>query len=130
MSLAIHLQAFRNKDFDKFARSIVWDIFEPKAGWTREGWDLTYDGQYGGTLYLNDDELIGGFGIQRPSSHAIRDLYAVARTVPSAINLDAAFFVADAAFLADLPDWLAPALPKPPRVASSADQLLQYLGQG
>src|ERR1700733_12326914 len=113
MSLAINVQGFRNKDFYKFDRSIVWSIFGSKCSSALLGWDLTYGGRRGGFLYLDEDELIGGFGIQNASDSAIRDLYAVARQVPSAIHLDAAFFVADPAFLAGLPDWLAPAPPKP-----------------
>lgn len=130
MSLAIHVQGFQNKEFHKFKRSIVWDIFGPKCSSALLGWDLIYNGRNGGFLYLDEEELIGGFGIQSASDSAIRDLYAVARQVPSAIHLDAAFFVADPAFLAGLPDWLPPALPKPIRVVLSADELLQSLAQG
>jgi hypothetical protein len=81
----------------------VWDVFGPKCRSAFLGWDLTYD--------------------------AIRDLYAVARQVPSAIHLDAAFFVADPVFLLGLPDWLQPALPKPIRVVLSADELLERLSE-
>ncbi len=129
MSLAIHVQGFQNKDFHKFQRSIVWGIFGPRSISAVRGWDLIYDGRSGGFLYLDEEEFIGGFGIQSASDNAIRDLYAVARQVPSAIHLDAAFFVADPAFLAGLPDWLPPALPKPIRVVHGADELLQFLSE-
>jgi hypothetical protein len=131
MSLAMHVQGFHNKDFYKFKRSIAWDIFGPKCSPPRLfGFDLYYGNRSGGFLYLDEDELIDGVSIQSPSDNAVRDLYAVARQVPSAIHLDAAFFVADAAFLAGIPDWLPPALPKPIRVAHSADELMQFLSQG
>jgi len=129
MSLAIHVQGFNNKEFCKFPRSIVWNVFEAKCSPALLGWDLTYDGRDGGFLYLEEDELISGFGIQRASDNAIRDLYSVARQVPSAIHLDAAFFVADPVFLAGLPDWLQPALPKPIRVVLSANELLECLSE-
>jgi hypothetical protein len=130
MSLAINVQGFRDKEIYKFKRSIVWDIFGSKCSPPRLcGYNLTYGDWGGGFLYLDEDEFVDGFGIQRASDNAIRDLYAVARQVPSAINLAAAFFVADAAFLADIPDWLSAALPKPIRVAHSADELLEFLSE-
>lgn len=129
MSWTIHLQGFKNKDLFKFERSIVWDIFKSKAVVTREGWGLVYDGQIGGILRLDDDELVGGCSIRRPSDNSVRDLYAAARIVPSAIHVDAAFFVADPAFLAGFPDWLFETLPKPPKVVLSADELFQSLAE-
>src|ERR1700733_8566561 len=116
MGWAIHLQSFENQDISQFRRSIAWDIFEPKARWTPEGWGLMYGDRNGGVLILGDDDLVGGCTVRRPSSDAIRDLYRVAQLVRSTINVDAAFFVAEAAFLADIPEWLTSVLPKPPRV--------------
>jgi hypothetical protein len=131
MSMAINLQGFQNKEIYKFKRSLVWDIFGSKCSPPRLcGYDLTYGERDGGFLYLSEEELVGGFSIQTPSDNALRDLYAVARQVPSAINYDSAFFVAKAAYLDGIPDWLPPALPKPIRVVHSADQLIQYLSEG
>jgi hypothetical protein len=127
MSLAINLQAFDNKTFSTFRRSIAWNVFGPKASPCVEGWDLTYDGRRGGTLVLDDSDFIEGCSIRRPSANAIRDLYKVAQQVSSTINLDADFFVADARVLANLPDFMF-ALPKPPLVVSSAEELLSRLG--
>ena len=129
MSWAIYLQSFENKDVSRFKRSIVWEIFGPKARSTPEGWGLMYGDRNGGVLYLEDDELVGGCSVRRPSNDAIRDLYRVAQRVRSTINVDAAFFVADAAFLPDIPDWLISALPKPPRVVLSADELLERVAE-
>jgi hypothetical protein len=130
MSLSTSVQGFKDKELYKFKRSLVWDIFGSKCSPPRLlGYDLTYDGWYGGFLYLDEDEFIGGFGIQGASDNAIRDLYTVARQVPSAISLDSAFFVADATFLAGIPDWLSAALPKPIRVAHDADELIQLLSE-
>ena len=128
MSLAIHLQAFDNKTFATFRRSIAWNVFGPKASQCVEGWDLTYDGRRGGTLVLDDSDFIEGCSIRRPSANAVRDLYKVAQQVSSAINLDADFFVAEARVLANLPEFLLIALPKPPQVVSSAEELLSRLG--
>jgi hypothetical protein len=127
MSLAIHVQAFENKTFSRFRRSIAWDVFEPKAIPSAEGWDLIYNGRRGGTLLLDDDEFVEAVAVRRASDNAIRDLYAVAQQVPSVLHLDADFFVADAKFLAGLPDFLLYDLPKPPRVVLSADELLEQL---
>ena len=131
MSESIILQGFRNKEVCSFRRSIVWDIFGPKCTPARFfGYDLTYGDRYGGFLNLYDDDFISGIGIQSPSRDAIKDLLAVAQLVPSAIHLDALFFVADQAFLAGIPDWLPPCLPKPIRVVHDADELIQFLRQG
>jgi len=127
MSFMIHLQSFKDKEVSRFSRSVVWKIFGPKACPTNEGWGLMYGGRNGGVLYLDDDELIDGCGINRPSSDAIRDLFSVAQMIPSAINADASFFVTDPAFIAGMPDWLLDALPKPPKVVLSADELLRGL---
>jgi hypothetical protein len=129
MSLAMHVQGIRNKNLCKFDRSIVWDIFGSKCTESYRGYDLWYDDGKGGFLYLSEDELIDGIGIQSPSEAAIRDLYAVARQVPSTIDWNGAFFVADRAFLKHLPFWTT-LLPKPVRVARSADELLELLAQG
>ncbi len=127
MSFMIHLQSFNNKEIYNFSRSIVWEIFGPKACPTNEGWGLMYRGRNGGILYLDDNDLIDGCGINRPSNDAIRDLFSVAQKIPSAINADANFFVTDPAFIAGMPDWLLHALPKPPKVVLNADQLLRGL---
>jgi hypothetical protein len=131
MSLAIIHQAFRNGEIYKYRRSIVWDIFGSKCSPPRLlGYDLTYGDKDGGFLYLDEEDFISGFGIQSPSDDAMRDLYDVARQVRSAIHLDDAFFVADEAFLADIPDWLPPLLRKPVRVAHDADELIRLIWQG
>jgi hypothetical protein len=127
MSLSMNLQAFENKTLSKFRRSIVWDVFETKAIPSAEGWDLIYDGRKGGTLVLDEDEFINWCSVRRPSDNAIKDLYAVARQVPSVLNLDADFFFADATFLVGFPDFLLNDLPKPPRLVLSADELLEQL---
>lgn len=129
MGWAIHLQSFENKTISRFKRSVVWDIFGAKAHRTGEGWGLVYGSKNGGVLCLTDDDLIGGCSVRRPSEDTIRDLYRVAQRVRSAINVEASFFVADAAFLADIPEWLASALPKPPRVVLSADELLERVAE-
>jgi hypothetical protein len=129
MGWAIHLQSFEKKEISRFKRSIVWDIFGSKARRTPEGWGLMYGDRNGGVLRLDDDDLIDGCSIRRPSEDSIRDLYHVAQHVRSAINVDASFFVADAAFLADIPEWLTSALPKPPRVVLSADELLERVAE-
>ena len=128
MSLAITVQGFRNKEIHKFRRSIVWDIFESKSTVSWLGWDLWYDGRNGGFLYLDEDELIDGFGIQSASDPAIRDLYAAARQVSCAIHLDDRFFVTDSSLLKDLPDWTS-TLPRPVRVVHNADELLEFLAE-
>ena len=131
MSLSTSVQGFKDKELYKFKRSIAWNIFGSKCSPPRLlGYDLTYDGRYGGFLYLDEDEFIDGCGVQSASDNAVRDLYAVARQVPSAISHDDAFFVADAAFLVGVPDWLSAALPKPIRVVHDADELIQFLWQG
>jgi len=127
MSIAMHVQAFENKTFSRFKRSIAWDVFGPKAFPSAEGWDLIYDGRRGGTLVLDEDEFITSCSVRRPSDNAIRDLYAVAQQVPSVLNLGGDFFFADAKFLAGLPDFLLNDLPKPPRLVLSADELLEQL---
>jgi hypothetical protein len=127
MSLAVHVQAFENKTFSTFKRSIVWNVFKTRAIPSAGAWDLIYDGRRGGTLMLDEDEFIDGCSVRRPSDNAIRDLYAVARQVPSVLNLDANFFFADAKFLAGFPDFLLNDLPRPPRLVLSADELLEQL---
>ena len=129
MSWAIYLQSFEDKAVSRFKRSIAWDVFGPKAHRTPEGWGLMYGNRNGGVLILDDDEFVGGCAVRRPSNDAIKDLYQVAQRVRSTINADAAFFVADAAFLADIPEWLTSVLPKPPRVVLSADELLDRIGE-
>ena len=127
MSIAMHVQAFENKTFSTFKRSIAWNIFEPKAIPSVGAWDLIYDGRRGGTLMLDEDEFITGCSVRRPSESAVRDLYAVARQVPSVLNLGEDFFFADAKFLAGFPDFLLNDLPKPPQLVLSADELLEQL---
>jgi len=128
MGWAIYLQSFENKNVSRFNRSVVWDIFGPKARQTPEGWGLMYGNRNGGVLFLEDDEFVGGCAVRRPSDDAIRDLYRVAQRVRSTINVNDSFFVADAAFLADIPEWLTSALPKPPRVVLNANDLLEGIG--
>ncbi len=127
--MAINVQGFLKKDIHKFNRSIVWDVFGSKCSSAYLGYNLEYSGRSGGFLYLDDDDVVDGFSIESASDLAVRDLFFVAQKIPSAINLDAAFFVADPRFLIELPDWLLQALPKPPRVALSADELLKYLAE-
>jgi hypothetical protein len=127
MSLAMHVQAFENKTFSTFKRSIAWNIFEPKAIPSAGAWDLIYDGRRGGTLMIDENEFITGCSVRRPSANAVRDLYAVAQKVPSVLNLCEDFFFADARFLAGFPDFLIKDLPKPPRLVLSADELLEQL---
>jgi hypothetical protein len=127
VSIAMHVQAFENKTFSTFKRSIAWDIFKTKAILSAGAWDLIYDGRVGGTLTLADDEFIEAVSVRRPSDNAIRDLYAVAQQVPSVLNLHENFFFADARFLAGFPDFLINDLPKPPRLVLSADELLEKL---
>jgi hypothetical protein len=127
MGVSVGLQSFRNKEIAKFPRSIVWDIFGPKANWIAGAWDLTYNGWRGGVLFLDDDELIDWCSVERPSEGAIRDLFKVAQRVPVAISEDANFFVIDESIVAGMPDFLLDALPKPPRVVRSAEELLERL---
>jgi hypothetical protein len=127
MSIAMHVQAFENKTFSRFKRSIAWDVLGPKAIPSVGAWDLIYDGRRGGKLMLDDDELITGCSVRNPSENAIRDLYAVAQQVPSVLNLFGDFFFADARFLAGFPDFLLNDLPQPPRLVLSADELLEHL---
>ncbi len=125
----IHLQSFRNGDFAKFDRSVVWNVFGPKARLNNEGWALFYENGPGGVLYLDDDELIDGFGINRPGDSALCDMYEVARQIPCLINWDCHSAVADASYLAGIPDWLLNALGEPSTVIHSGDDLIKAIAR-
>jgi hypothetical protein len=127
MSQAIGLQCFRNGRISTFPRSIVWDIYGPKARLNNEGCGLYYDTGPSGCLYLDDYDPIDSFSIFRAGEAAIRDMYAVACQVPSLINLDDWPAVADASYLAGIPDWLLNALGHRTLVVGSADEFLESL---
>jgi len=129
MGYAIHLQSFKDKEIAEFSRSIVWDVFGPKCVSTPEGWGLMYDDIPGGVLSLDDDEFIDSFAVRRPSDRAVRDMYSVAQLIPCAISTDANFYVPDESIIAGMPDWLLGALPKPPMIVRSADELLKRLAE-
>jgi hypothetical protein len=129
MSWAIHLQSFQNGKISKFSRSIIWDVYGPKALLNAEGWGLTYDGIAAGVLILDDDDPTDGFSIRRPGRPAIRDMYEVARQVPCLINWDDNSAVADERFIAGIPDWLLNALAGRPHIIHSGDDLLKCLEQ-
>lgn len=129
MSLMVHLQCFENGAVSKFHRSVVWDVFGSRCFSVNEGWALGYDNGFGGILYLDDDDFVGGCSVNRPSNSAILDLYQVARQVPSLVNLDRNFAAANPAFLAGAPSWLVNALPRPPTIVHSGEELIQCLNQ-
>ncbi len=130
MSFTIFLQSFENGDVSTFERSIAWNIFGTKAVPIPMSWGLMYDGVPCGELSISDDEFIGGVSVSRPGDPAILDLYRLAQLVPSTINWDGLFVVADPKVIPGLPDWLVKALPTPPVVAHSSDELLYYMAHG
>ncbi len=127
MGYSISIQSFHDKQIAKFDRSIVWDIFRPRAEQCNEGWLLNYSGRYGGVLYLADDALIEGCSVMRPSKDAIEDLFEVARRVPATIGHDGVYCVLDPDVIANMPDWLLNALPAPAAVVSSVDEFLHRM---
>jgi hypothetical protein len=129
MGFLINLQAYENGTFSKFDRSIIWDIYKSKAMPRFRGWDLTYDGNRGGFLSLSDEDPTTGFGLDRPSDPALRDMYEVARQVPCLINWFHYSAVADERYLAGIPDWLLKALGVPPHVVHSGDDLIRCIAQ-
>jgi hypothetical protein len=101
------MQSFKGGDFALFPRSLVWEIFGSHAHPSRLGFGLWYGDTFSGDLALDDDEEIGGISIYQPGNNALRDLYRLARQVPSWIDWNGdCFAVAEAAFLADIPAWL------------------------
>ena len=127
MGWSVGLQGFHGKAIVNFPRAIVWNVFGPKTTPGLAGWDLTYGDKYGGFLYLDDEPLVDWCAVQSPSLEAIGDLFLIAQRVPSAISNDANFFVTDAAVIDGMPDLLLNALPYPPRVVASADELIERL---
>lgn len=130
MGFSIVLQAYENGMSSKFDRSIIWDIYNSKATAANfGGWDLTYDGNRGGHLFLPSDDPTDGFGLDRPSDAALHHMYEVARQVPCLINWDCHSAVADERYLAGIPDWLLKALGVPPHIVHSGDDLIRCIAQ-
>lgn len=127
MGYPIGFQSFRDKKIAKFDRAIVWEIFGPKAKVCNEGWLLTYEGKFGGVLYLDDDALVTGCSVMRPSTAAVEDLFAVARRVPGTIGHDGVYCVLDPDVIANMPEWLLNALPVPVTVVGSVDEILRRM---
>lgn len=126
MGFMIHLQSVENGKISKFSRSVVWNVYKSKAQLNPEGWGLTYNGDRAGVLYLDDEDPIGGFAINRPGDPALRDMYEVARQVPCLIHWNYSA-VADERFIAEIPDWLLKALIAPPHIIHSGDDLIRCI---
>lgn len=125
----IHMQSFINGEIYEFPRAIVWNAFYSRCHWVREGWGLVYDNGPAGVLYLDDDPLITGFGINRPGDSAIHDLFEVALRVPSLIHWTTHSAVANPAFLAGTPDWIATHHGRPPSVVHSGEELIRCIAR-
>jgi hypothetical protein len=129
MASFIHVQCFQDGTFSTCKRSIIWEVFGPKAHSCPEGWTLIYGDDGGGTLYLNDDEDVTGFSILRAGDVAFDDLYSLAKEIPSLIYWPDACAVADARYLAGIPQWLLDAFKKPAAIVHNKDELLFQLSQ-
>lgn len=67
MSFDVWVTAFRDGKVTTFPRASVEDAFGPFATRTKpERWDLSFPDGGGGVLRMDDDQLITGFGVNRP----------------------------------------------------------------
>jgi hypothetical protein len=129
LSELITLQSFENGTFSKFPRAIVWEVFgvyaHPAAF---SGWDLYFSNGSHCHLSLDDDELVDGFGIERPCRGVLDLIYSVLSKVPAImiVRSDGFSCVADEKVIQGLPDWLLSALPTSPVIVSSGSDIAAF----
>jgi hypothetical protein len=112
------------------ARTVAWSVFGPYAQRAAiSGWDLSFPDGSECHLNIADDELVDGFGIQRPNGLPLFEaIYSVLSQSPSIMIMseDGLCVVANENVISDLPDWLTKALP-PPRVVNCGQAIVEHL---
>jgi hypothetical protein len=122
----VTVQSFENGTISKFPRAIVWEAFRvyahPAAHW---GWDIYFPNGSRCYLNLDDDELVDGFGIERPCRGVFDLIYSVLSKVPAImiVSSDGFSCVADEKVIEGLPAWLLSALPTTPVIVSSGSDI-------
>jgi hypothetical protein len=130
MSFDVFLQCFSENGGGTFPHAIVEKALGPfkTRGSGERDWNLEFSGHFGGTLYIDNTEIIDGFSVNRPGGKELYSiLFELMKETSSVLFWGGGAATADPAIIPNVWPEMIVAMEGPPKVVHSVDELIEYI---